>query len=306
MIRFYLVVFFLGTAWSGFAQKVQLRLHLEAGKTYRQHVKTKVQTFIVADDGHMNMDISISGLSSFHVKSINANKEYEMETRFEKMSMTMTMPQGAITFSSESEDTSDPFSMILASIVDQPIQLRMNTLGKITFIDTNTSRWNQAIERYVPEAKRAQVKAQLVKSFGPETIKTQLEQVTDFYPEGSVSVQDTWTKSATHLNQGANMLTTTTYRLDAISPDSIRISGTGTIHPKGSSEYVAGSSGYTQANLSGKNTFQLTMDRKSGWLRSGLLTQELDGNLYVKPTLEATDSSKVFMEMSAETVLSAN
>ncbi|RYD53309.1 MAG: hypothetical protein EOP52_03985 [Sphingobacteriales bacterium] len=306
MIRFYLVLILLSIGWSSWAQKVQLRLNLEAGKTYQHAVTSKMHSFIVAEDGHMGLDITINGVYSFHVKSINSDQEYEMETRFEKLSMTMAMPQGTLSFSSESEDTSDPFSMIMTSIVGHPIPLRMNSLGTITFIDTSTTLWDQAVERYVPEAKRVQVRAQLMKSFGPESMKTQLELVTEFYPEAMVSRQDTWVKSATHHSQGMDMTTTNTYRLEAVSPDSIRISGIGVVQPKAAGDYIQGSSGYTSSNLSGKNSFQLTMDRKSGWLRSGTVTQDISGEIYVKPTLEATDSSKIFMEMNGETVLSAN
>jgi len=95
------------------AQQTELKLTLEKGKTYKQ-VTQSVAT-IVQEVGGQKMTITagISGVMTFLVTGVSSSG-YDMEVRYESLTMSMELPQGKMEFSSENESGSDIFRRFCA------------------------------------------------------------------------------------------------------------------------------------------------------------------------------------------------
>src|SRR5690606_33759712 len=94
-------------------EEADLSLRLEEGKEYRQTShsnSTVIQTFGGQD---MKMEMVIEGSIVFLVTSAD-DDQYDLEARYETLSMAMQSPQGAMEFSSDDDDPQNVFSQIMS------------------------------------------------------------------------------------------------------------------------------------------------------------------------------------------------
>src|SRR5687767_8850198 len=109
------ILIFTVAAFATMAQKATVGLKLEPGSTYKQNLSTKAT--IVQDMGGQKLTITmtIKGAMSYHVKGV-ANNVFDMDVKYESLSMKMELPQATMEFSSDKKDEKDIFSTILGSI----------------------------------------------------------------------------------------------------------------------------------------------------------------------------------------------
>jgi hypothetical protein len=74
------------------------------------------------DGKQFNTSIIIGGTMSFLVKEVTA-EGYDMEVRYLGLSMNMKMPAHSLNADTEHPDKSDPFSLILSSLINKPFML---------------------------------------------------------------------------------------------------------------------------------------------------------------------------------------
>lgn len=140
---------------SGQSQSAELSLKLENGKEYKQVTNSKATIIQEFDGQKMDMGMTINGTMSFLVKASNENG-YSMETKFEKLSMSMQLPHGTLEFCSEKNDDNDIFSKILGSMKNKTFEVTMSKLGKITEVKNVEALWESAINQFdfLPEMQK--------------------------------------------------------------------------------------------------------------------------------------------------------
>ena len=175
------------------AQVVKMTLNLEKGRAYQQHTDYTASIQQNLNGQQVNMVMSVQGGMSFLVKDANANG-YEMEVVYESLTMGLELPQGIMEFSSEKENPQDVFSIILSAMKNKPFQVDISKNGKVTAVRNIESIYESAFERFpqLPEAQKAQIKAQLAKAYGAEAFRGNLEMAMAIFPETTVEPGDSW------------------------------------------------------------------------------------------------------------------
>lgn len=253
----------------------------------------------------INMTMTVNGVTSFLVKYIT-NDNYEMDATYDKLSMTIEIPQGKQSYSSEVSDVNDQVSSLLSEIKGKTIEVVMSKTGKVKEV-RNTKVLEQTINEsfeQLPEGERAQVKAQVMEAFGDETIKRNMESVSGIYPDKPVKEGDKWIID-TNIDGDVKIKLSTEYELVDFTSEYALIKGNATIEPLDSE---TASMIPMNFEFSGSQMSELKVDINTGWIIDAKITQEIEGevvmNMGENQEIKGMEGGmKITMKMVQETVI---
>jgi len=287
------------------AQKAKLSLKLEQDKTYKQVTHTKASIHQDVYGMKMNIEIIMDASMSFLVKE--ANKEgYDMELHYDKMNMTMELPQTTMEFSSEKNDESDLFSSILTRMKDIPLKVKMNKRGEVTEIEDVESRWKELINEFdqFPEEERKQIESQLINAYGDKAIKGSIETFTSVFPEKAVKKGAQW-NITTNLEAGMASTLTTTYTYEGSEDGIALISGEGSVKTTDTDAYTETNGMSMKYDLSGTLSSRIKLDKKTGWIHEASIDQIIEGTATIKANDQLPDGMTIPMTIKNETKVSS-
>jgi hypothetical protein len=285
------------------SQSTDLSLRLEKGEEYKQITNSKATIIQEVNGQKMNMVMTITGTMTFLVKDVNANG-YIMDTKFESLSMSMQMPQGTMNFSSEKNDPNDIFSTILGAMKDKTFEVKMSKTGKINEVKNVEALWETAINQFeqLPEMQKEQIKAQIMKAYGADALKGNIEMVTAIYPDKPVKKGDKWTIN-TKLESGMSAKMTTDYEYTDLTSDYALIKGNSNIETADKDAYIESNGMPMKYDLTGSMKSEIKVDKNTGWIIEAKINQEIKGDAYIKENPQVPNGMKIPMTMINEMVI---
>jgi len=287
-------------------QNSDLSLKLEKGKEYKQITNSKATIIQEVNGQKMNMVMTIKGTMTFLVKDITENG-YNMDAKFEELSMSMQMPQGLMEFSSEKTDANDVFSTILGAMKDKAFGITMSKTGKITDVKNVEALWSTAINTFdqLPEMQKEQIKAQIMKAYGGEALKGNIEMVTAIYPDSPVNRGDKWTIN-TKLESGMSANMTTDYEFAELTSEYALIKGKSTIVTADKDAYIESNGMPMKYDLTGSMDSEIKVDKNTGWIIEATINQKIEGDTYIKENPQLPNGMKIPMTMINDMVITNN
>lgn len=288
---------------SCYSQSANLSLRLKNGKKYKQITNSKATIIQEVNGQKMNIVMTISGTMIFLVKTINENG-YEMDTKFEKLSMSMQMPQGTMEFNSEKNDANDIFSTILAAMKDKTFKVTMSKSGKITEVKNVEALWGTALNQFeqLSEEQKEQIKAQIMKAYGADALKGNLEMVTAIFPDKPVNKGDKWTID-TKLESGMSAKMSTNYEFADLTSDYALIKGNSVIETADKDAYIESNGMPLKYDFTGSMISEIKVDKNTGWIIEAKINQEIKGDAYIKENPQMPEGMKIPMTMLNEMVI---
>lgn len=287
-------------------QSSDLTLKLEKGKEYKQITNSKATIIQEVNGQKMNMVMAINGTMTFFVKDITENG-YDMDAKFEVLSMSMQMPQGLMEFSSEKNDANDIFSTILGAMKNKAFGVTMSKTGKITDVKNVEALWSTAIDKFdqLPEMQKEQVKAQIMKAYGAEALKGNIEMVTAIYPDSPANKGDKWTIN-TKLESGMSANMTTDYEFVELTSEYALIKGKSTIETADKDAYIESNGMPMKYDLTGSMESEIKVNKNTGWIIEAKVNQKIGGDTYIKENPQLPNGMKIPMTMINEMVITNN
>jgi len=284
-------------------QKTDLALKLELGKEYKQVTSSKATIIQDINGQKINMVMTINGTLTFLVKNNNENV-YDMDARFEKLSMSMQLPQGTMEFNSEKNDVNDIFSTILGAMKNKSFGVIMSKAGKILEVRNVEALWETVINQFnqLNEMQKEQLKAQIMKAYGKDALKGNIEMVTAIYPGNAVNKGDKWTIN-TNLESGMSAKMTTNYEFTDLTPDFALIKGNSTIETADKNAYIESNGMPLKYDLNGTMLSEIKLDKITGWIIEAKITQEIKGDAYIKENPQMPNGMKIPMTMINEMLI---
>ena len=297
MRKFFYLVISIMILTAGQAQKTKLSLNLEKGKEYKQITDSKSTITQEINGQEINMVMTIKGSTSYLVTAVN-KKSYEMDVEYDSLSITMEFPQSTLEFSSEKSDEKDIFSTILAEMKNKPFQVIMTRSGKVKEVNNIELLFESVFSKFpqIPENQIAQIKSQLMKSYGEEAFKGNIEMVTAIYPNKPVVKGGSWVIK-TKLRSGMSADMTTTYKYSEDAPDYYLIEGASKIESTGKGAYVESEGMSMKYEVTGNMSSVIKTDKTSGWIVEATLNQYIQGDVYIKENPQMPDGMKIPMVM---------
>lgn len=286
------------------AQETELRLNLEKGKEYKQISDSKVTITQNFNGQKIDMETTIKGSISYFVKVVNENN-YEMEARYDSLSMSLKLPQGLIKFSSEKNDDQDIFSMVLTEMKNYPLQITMTKSGKVTEVGNIELLFESIFGKFpkIPEDQKAPIRAQMMRAYGEEAFKGNIEMVTAIYPDKSVAKGDSW-EIKTKLESGMAADMTTTYKFIENHADYNLIVGNSEIVTADKEAYLETNGMPTKYDLTGVMSSEIKVDKVSGWIIDAKINQDIYGDVYIKGNPQLPEGMKIPMTMKNDMTFS--
>ncbi len=284
-------------------QNADLSLKLEKGKEYKQVTQTNATISQEINGQLLNMGMKMNATMVFHVIDIT-NDGYEMETRFEKLGMSMSMPQGAIEFSSEKNDKTDIMSTVLAAMKNKIFSLTLSKTGKVIEVRNIDNLWSTTINAFAQlnEIQKEQIQAQIMKAYGGDAIKGSIESVTAIYPENPVNEGDKWNVN-TKLEAGMSANMVANYEFSEIKKDFAVIKGKSTIETNDKDAYIETNGMPLKYDLKGSQTSEIKVDVKTGWIIEAKINQEIKGDAFIKENPQMPEGMKIPMVMKSEMLI---
>jgi len=221
--------------------------------------------------------------------------------------MSMQMPQGLMEFSSEKNDANDIFSTILGAMKNKAFGVTMSKTGKITDVKNVEALWSTAIDKFdqLPEMQKEQVKAQIMKAYGAEALKGNIEMVTAIYPDSPANKGDKWTIN-TKLESGMSANMTTDYEFVELTSEYALIKGKSTIETADKDAYIESNGMPMKYDLTGSMESEIKVNKNTGWIIEAKINQKIGGDTYIKENPQLPNGMKIPMTMINEMVITNN
>lgn len=285
------------------AQKFDLSLKLEQGKEYTQKTDSKATIIQEINGQKVSMVMTIKGAMTFLVKP-TSETNYDMDTKFENLSISMQLPQGKMEFSSEKNDENDIFSKILGEMRNKTFGVVMNRTGNVIEVKNVEVLWESALNQFdqLPEMQKEQIKAQIMKAYGAEALKGSIEMVTAIYPENPVNKGDKWTIN-TNLESGMSAKISTEYEFTELTSEYASIKGISTIVTADKDAYIETNGMPLKYDLTGSMISEIKVDKITGWIIEAKINQEIKGDAYIKENPQMPGGMKIPMTLINEMII---
>jgi hypothetical protein len=263
------------------AQKFKPALNLTKGNTY--YLTTNAGSVIVQTaSGQQNtVNLSFNFKMAFKVTGAT-DSVYSMEVSYQSLSMKMEMPGNTIDLDSKKNDPQDVPSSIIAAMMNKPFNLEMTKTGKIKSVQNIDKMVSGAMKSFpqIDSAKKEQVKAQFMQSFGPNAFKGSIEMGTAIFPDTPVAKEDKWTVK-TQLESPAKATVTITYQLADIIEGNYLIHGEGTMVTDKNAAPTHINGLPVKYGLNGSLISDIRVDKTTGWITEVKLKQAMMGDMQI-------------------------
>jgi hypothetical protein len=285
------------------AQKHDLKLNLETGKTYHQNSQSEIVIKQILEGQPFDMTMVIDGKVALTVRAKEGD-QFRIDVQYEEISLGMVMDGQESLYSSKSIDTNDIVSILLGAMQSNPFQLSLSEKGRVTQI-TNINSWVQpALEKLsrFPEDMVGPVIDQVIKTYGEDALRGNIELTTAIFPDKPVEVGESWAVK-TRLNGSVKADVLTKYTLTSSTQQETVIEGKADVTSDKDAPPMETAGGNVQYNLKGTLNSTLTLNARSGWISSSTYSQSLKGeNIITTPY--SPEPMKVPMELISEMTIS--
>lgn len=282
------------------AQYVTLTLNLVKGETY-YHAVTANASIIQTVNGVQNtIATTVTGKIAYKVIDTR-DSLYDIELRYENLSMKMQMPGGTMDASSEKPAPADPISEILAAVKNQRIIVIMTKTGKLKSISGVDDMFNHIIDNYtgLTPDKKQQIKGMLQQSFGDKAIKGNFEMGTAIFPAVPVKKNALWTID-TQLETATPANVHAVYELRDITETHYFIHCNARIDYPSNNAYVETNGMQLKYKLSGFMSTDMVVNRATGWLKESKISQKISGETQIKESEKIPGGMMIPMTMSSD------
>lgn len=262
-------------------QKIDLSLKLKAGETYTQKLKVESNIDQDIEGKPLNMQMGTESTLSYAVKGLN-NNNYDIEVSYVNLNISMLMPKGRLVFRSKNPIEGDTFSMILSEMCNKPFKLILSKEGKVIEVSKVDQLFESVFEHFdhLPESQILQIKQRMLKAFGAEAFKSNLELITTIYPEQSVGNGDSWALNI-DLHSDMQLSVISNYTLVNKDEDDFFLEGQSKIETKDKNAIVLEDGMPLKYDIKGTMNSELTLDRSTSWVKEAQIKQSLKGHALV-------------------------
>ncbi|MEM6392125.1 MAG: DUF6263 family protein [Planctomycetota bacterium] len=273
------------------------------------------QTFTVAMVARQDIDQKVEGQAIDIDQTIGITSTYEvldrpsasggqwMRMTYVRSQFKQTGPMGNIDYDSDRPQAEIPMmARGFAGLVNQSLLVEIAPDGevvKVEGIDALIDKMVNALglpEGPAKDAARQATKQQL----NPESLKQMMAFSGGVYPGKPVAIGDTWDDQQS-LSGIVPMIIDSTYTLTGFDDDTASLSVKGQISPQPDAEAFKVDQTQMMTKMNGTQVGRVVLDRKTGWVLSSEITQEIQCEMTVRPP--QGDPVKIDMVITGTTSL---
>jgi len=297
MKKFSILFFTFILLSSVIAQKEKLELNLIKGETYRYNLTSYSSTTTTYNKQTVRTSSANSSKVSCKVVDIQ-DSIYELEVRYDSLNMTVSMFNIAMEFRSTKNDVNDIMSTILSEITNKPFTLKLSKSARIIEVRQTESLFTTLFDKLPQknETKKKEILSQMEKFFGENGFKSNLNIVFSIFPNSKMSKGSKWSVNSQLENELKSKIKVE-YTLKEITDSFFHIVGKSNIKPGHDDEQSEYNGMPSQIKLTGLTTYDIKIDRKSGWIISSNMEHSTKGNVSIKDCPKMPGGMEMYMNL---------
>jgi hypothetical protein len=286
------------------AQKERLELNLSKGEIYTQKMNCNDSIIQTINDEEVNTLMSINGKMTYKVIDI-LNDVYNMEVRYESLTMKISVAGAEMEFSSDKNDEKDILSTILGTMKNKPFLVKMTKTGKVNEVKNIEVIFHNMFDKFpqLSEEQKEQISGQMLKAYGEKAFKGNIEMCSAIFPDSPISKGEKW-KIKTQLESGMSAKLETVYELKEIGDSSYQILGNSKMETADKDAYIETAGMPLKFDMSGSMTSDIKIDKKTGWTIYAKINQVIKGTAYIKANPKMPEGLVMPMIMKNEMIIS--
>jgi len=287
----------------GHAQYIKLGLNLTRGQTYYLISTTNAAVTQTYQGQPHTTNSIINSRIAFKVIGIR-DTLYDMEVKYENLSLKMKFPGGDMTYSSDRADPTDPSSSILFSFKNKPLAAVITKSGNLVSITGISQIFENIINRFpgLDANQKAQIRTMMNQSFGEQAFRSSFDMAVAIFPAVPVRKGAYWT-SDTQLITAGQTNVHSIYQLSDITDTFYQIHVSSTITYADKDKFIETNGMPVRNNLNGGMLADLVIDKTTGWVKQSSITQSITGTTEVKDNPKMPGGSVMPVNMKNEIVV---
>jgi len=270
----------------GSGRAYALALHLKAGQTFVLTFTSKQKIHQTVMGKKQDMDQVMGMTYSLTVKNMKPGGTADMvisysAIQFHQKSAAMTIDYD----SAKGQVPNNPMAKVFASLKGQSFRMTITKKGHVTQVKGMTAIVNRMLTSLqLPEGptKKA-IEKRIRKQFSDEAVKSSMENMLDFYPDGPVKIGGTWTRTKLY-SLGMSLAMINTYTLIKIHHRVASLTVTSKVTSVPGSSMPFGAKGTIVYKLSGTQTGTMELPLSTGMATKAALKQNMSGSVTMKQT----------------------
>jgi len=265
------------------AQKINLELNLKPQQVF--HQKLSNQSTVIQTAMGTEMEIIMTNIADTEFRIIEANKDaFLIQVKYVDMVTEMEAANQKMSYKSSAPKENDPVSQMMANIIGKTFEMVLSKDGRVLEIRNTSVLWD-GLEERLPDLSQDQIIAlieELKKQYGLEAFSSNMQLVTQIYPEEPIGIGETWNKNT----QMINMITLNSQReftLESIEGNVARVKSKTVISTPENSPTVKQQGIEMSYNLDGSQEGMILVDLNTGWILEANIVQDMSGEAKTKP-----------------------
>jgi hypothetical protein len=285
------------------AQYVKLALNLVKGATYYNITTANASVMQTVKNQKTTLNTTITCRIAFRVTNIR-DSLYDMEMRYQSLSLKMQLPTGTTLYNSENVKPNDPVSSAFAAFKNQPIALVLTRSGNLQALANISSVFDRVLSTFpkLPADQRAQILSLMEQSFGGRAFRSNFEMGTAIFPSVPVKKNAFWI-SNTQLESARPATVHSIYELRDITETFYQIHVNSTITYLNRYDFILTNGVPLKYNLEGTRSADIVVDNITGWVKQASILQSIGGTTEIKDNPKTPGGLIIPMVMKSDVVI---
>jgi len=267
-------------------EKIDLRLRLEPGKTYKLRMDSDQKLIQTRGDSRQESPQTMGSGLSLLVKEVRDDGAAVVQVTYDSLRLKQQGPTGNVDYDSSSPapaESPHPMAKGFAVLVGQGFSVDLTPKGEVARVDGAdqlAARMAENIEVPVPML-RPVMEQQIKQQFGDQAMKEMVEQMVGFRPDEPVAIGGSWSKRIA-VTRGFAAILNSTWTLKSHKDGVAVVEVASTVEPNPDAAALDmgfAKLGYT---LRGTQNGSLELDESTGWVVRSTVNQSLSGELTMK------------------------
>ena len=262
---------------------VDLRFRLKEGDTRNVRMITEQTISQEIQGQQIDMEQSFAFVFTFAVLEAGAEDTMWVEFTYNSVRFTQDGPMGMIEYDSEDPPDDIPLpARAFAALVGQSMRLRMTDQGRVKEVSGIDEMIDHMIESMgLPAGEMSErMESNLREQFGEEAVKEMTESAMAVYPDGPVSVGDSWHRKVV-LTKGFPLIVETTYTLTGRRDGIASIEIASELESNSEAASIEMGPVSLTYELRGEQSGMLNIDEATGWILKSRIEQQSSGRMHI-------------------------
>ncbi|GAB3931475.1 hypothetical protein GCM10028827_28410 [Mucilaginibacter myungsuensis] len=285
------------------SQYYKLALNLTKGRTYYYITNSKSSVTQTINNKNNGRSTELNSRTAFTLTAIR-DSLYDMDVRYESISLKMTSPGGVTVYNSFRADPGDPASMLFAAVAKQTFKVTLTKSGNLQSVNGITAIIDQLIGQAsnIPVDQKNQIKSLMQQTIGEVAFRTNFEMATPILPSVQVRLGVLWSSDMS-LSGAGSADVHTVYELKDVAEEFYHIRSSSSIQYPDKDTFKLVNGMQVRNNLEGVMASDIVIDKTTGWLKQASLYQSIEGNTEIKDNPKVPGGIKMPMTMRSDVVI---